>query len=245
MKVLITGGSGKLGSELKRAFIEAVAPDASEMDVTDETSVAEFIAKENPDAVIHAAALTDAQECERDRQKAWDVNVNGTRNVLSAFRKAVPGGYFVYISTAGVFDCERGGYSESATDFGPVNFYCLTKLCGEVIASSAGDSLIIRTNFVRRGEWPHANAFTDRFGTYLYTDDAAVAIKEVVDKRVTGIVHICGDRVMSMHELAALSNKKVGRTSLDKYAGVPLPKDMSLVTDRWHPYKLGFAKGGA
>jgi dTDP-4-dehydrorhamnose reductase len=245
MKVLITGGNGRLGSELKRVFPEAVAPDASEMDVTDETSVATFIAKARPDAVIHAAALTDAQECERDRRKAWDVNVNGTQNVLSEFRKAVPGGYFVYISTAGVFDCERGGYSESAVDFGPVNFYCLTKLCGEIVSSGTGDSLIIRTNFVQRGKWPHAKAFTDRFGTYLYTDDAAIAIKEVVDRRMTGVVHVCGDRKMSMHELAALSSKNVGRMSLGEYAGVPLPKDMSLVTERWHTYKLGFAKGDA
>lgn len=242
---MITGGSGRLGSELRKAFPEAVAPSSSEMDIVDAPSVSKLLSKTKPDAVIHAAAMTDANECELNRELAWKTNVEGTANVLKAFKSANPEGYFVYISTAGVFKCDRGNYDESALDYDPVNFYCLTKFCGESLVRGFDNTLIVRTNFVQRGTWPHPKAFTDRFGTYLYADDVAAALEEVVSKKPVGTLHIVGDKRMSMYELARLTTPGVGKTTLAELGGkaVNLPKDMSLVTKVWHSYIIGFAGG--
>lgn len=238
MTILITGGSGRLGSELKKVFPNALFPKIKELNITDVSSVFKYIKKNKPDIIIHAAAMTDAEKCEKEPKKAWETNVEGTRRLLKIFKKFNPDGYFIYISTAGVFKGDRGNYAEDDCP-NPVNFYCLTKFCGEIVVQDFDKTLIIRTNFVPRGKWSHDKAFIDRFGTYLYIDDVAMAIKEVVDHKLTGIVHICGDEKFSMYELARLSNSKVGKITLMKYNGVSLPRDMSLVTKVWHPYKLG------
>jgi len=241
----VTGGSGRLGKELHAAFPQAAFPSSDEMDVKDAEAAHDYFKKAVPSVVIHAAAMTDANACEKDRDLAWRTNVEGTVNALKAFKAANPDGYFVYVSTAGVFKCDKGGYDESSQDYGPANFYCLTKLCGEAVVRRFGNTLIARTNFVPREPWPHPKAFTDRFGTYLYADDVADALKEIVGKGITGVVHVCGDRRMSMHELAKLSTPGVGETTLAELGSeaVKLPKDMSMITKVWHPYRLGFARG--
>lgn len=238
MVVLITGGSGRLGSELKKVFPDALAPALNELDITDRDNVLKYIKKNIPEIIIHAAAMTDAEKCEKDPKKAWKTNVEGTRNLLRSFKKFKPDGYFIYISTAGVFKGDRGNYAEDDCP-NPVNFYCLTKLCGEITVQDFEKTLIVRTNFTPRGKWPYDKAFTDRFGTYLYVDDVARAIKDVIVHKLIGIVHICGDKKLSMYEFAKLSDSNVGKIALKKYGNVDLPKDISLITKVWHPYKLG------
>jgi len=238
MVMLITGASGRLGTELKKVFSDSLTPDLDEFDLTDKEKVSKYIEKNKPEIIIHAAAMTDAEMCEKNPKEAWKINVEGTRLLLDIFRKINPDGCFIYISTAGVFKCDRGNYAEDDAP-NPVNFYCLTKLCGEVVTQGFDNTLIIRTNFVPKGKWPYEKAFIDRFGTYLYTDDVVRAIKDVIEHKLTGIVHICGDKKLSMYEFAKLSDPNVGKITLKDYKGVELPKDMSLITKVWHPYKLG------
>ncbi len=238
MIVLITGGSGRLGSELKKVFSDSLAPSLNELDITKRDNVFKYIEKNKPEIIIHTAAMTDAENCEKKPKQAWEINVEGTRILLKGFKKFNPDGYFIYISTAGVFRCDRGNYAEDDCP-NPMNFYCLTKLCGEIIAQDFKKILIVRTNFVPRGKWPYEKAFADRFGTYLYTDDVARAIKDVVEYKLLGFVHVCGDKKLSMYELAKLSDPNVEKITLKEYRGAGLPKDMSLITKVWHPYKLG------
>lgn len=237
MVMLITGGCGRLGSELKKVFSGALFPTADELDITDENKIFDYIKKNKPETIIHAAAMTDAEKCEKEPKKAWETNVEGTRKLLKTFKKFNPDGYFIYISTAGVFKGNRGNYAEDDCP-NPANFYCLTKLCGEIVTQGFDKTLIIRTNFVPRGKWPYGKAFTDRFGTYLYADDVARAIKDVVEHKLIRIVHICGDKKLSMYELAKLSDPNVEKTTLKNHKGANLPSDMSLVTKVWHLYKL-------
>lgn len=241
MVTLITGGSGRLGSEFRKVFPDALFPSKKEMDITDLRSVVKYVNENRPDIIIHAAAMTDAEQCEKEQKNAWETNVEGTKRLLKTFKEFDPDGYFVYISTAGVFSGDRGNYAED--DFpNPVNFYCFTKLCGEIIVQGFDKTLVVRTNFVPRGKWPHDKAFTDRFGTYLYVEDVAEAIKDVVEHKLFGIVHICGNRKLSMYELAKISNHIIEKMTMKDYKGPKLPKDMSLVTKVWHPYGLGGTK---
>ncbi|MBI4010621.1 MAG: sugar nucleotide-binding protein [Candidatus Aenigmarchaeota archaeon] len=234
--MLIIGSSGKLGRQLEKAFPEALAPKHEELDVKDRGEVESYIKKFRPHTIIHAAALTNVRQCEIDKKSTWDTNVVGTENLVGACASVVPNCYFVYMSTACVFYGDRGDYIE--TDIpNPKNFYSFTKLLGEFIVKKLSNHLIIRTNFVERGEWPYEKAFIDRFGTYLFADDLTLAIKEVIGKKLAGVVHVAGDKKFSMFELAKLTTPNVKPMTM-KEADLPLTQDMTLRSIRIKPYKL-------
>lgn len=238
-KLLITGSTGKLGKELVKVFPNALAPPHKSLDITDKEVVTNFVSKSKPDIIIHCAALTGIRECENDKEKAWRTNVEGTENLVKACEKFVENCYFVYISTACVFYGDRGDYVETDIPY-PKNFYSLTKLLGEFIVkySNLTKWLIIRTNFVARERWPYPKAFVDRYGTYLFADDLALAIKSVVEKNMTGILHVCGEEKISMFELARITTPDVKPMTLAEYNGPPLTVDMSLRSIRIKPFKL-------
>lgn len=237
--VAITGGSGRLGRALKEVFPAALTPSHEEMDILEADSIHNYLKSHSVDILIHAAALTSAKGCQQNHRKAWTVNVEGSYNVLSSFKSVNPQGRMVYLSTPAVFDCNSGGYSEFDTP-DPVNYYGFTKLCGEQAVRGFSGVTIVRTNFVERGRWPYEEAFVDRFGTYLYADEVAVGIKEIIIANPgKEIVHICGNRKFSMYELATLIDSRVGMKTLDGCEGITIPIDMSLITKVWHPYILG------
>lgn len=238
-KIFITGGTGKLGSELVKIFPDSLHPTHSELDITNESVVYNFIKKELPDVIIHTAALTSVRQCEEEKELAWKVNVGGTENLVKACLTYKPDCYFIYISTACVFHGDKGNYIETDLPY-PKNFYSLTKLIGECVVKYSGLKrwLIIRTNFVAREKWPYPKAFVDRYGTYLFADEVAFAIKSVISKNLTGIVHVCGDKKISMYELAKITTPAVEPMTLNEYIGPPLTIDMSLSSIRIKPFKM-------
>ena len=101
------------------------------------------------------------------------------------------------------------------------------------------NTCIIRTNFAPKEQWKYPKAFVDRFGTYLFADGVAKGVFDVVQKKEKGIIHVVGDKRMSMYELALLAgSKNVGKMTLEEYQGPPLTVDMSLSTNRWKKYKI-------
>jgi len=239
MKILITGATGKLGEEFLKVYPDALTPDKQEMDITKSESIRAYFQGRRPDTVIHLAALTDIRKCEEDKELAWSINVEGTANLAKEYFRNNEKGYFVYISTACVFHGDRGNYSEEDTPY-PKNFYSLTKLLGEfeVKCCNQDNWLIIRTNFVARKPWPFPKAFTDRWGTYLFADDLAQAIKQVVDKRLTGTVHVCGEEKMSMYELAKITTPDIQPMTINDYSGPALTQNMTLISKRIPAFKL-------
>lgn len=238
---LITGGSGKLGSSLKKIFPQALFPSHSQLNILSPKSVLSYLNKFKPKLIVHTAALADVRVCEKDKKLAWKTNFEGTRNLVQASEELPAQPYFVYISTACVFYGDRGGYSEEDIPY-PKNFYSLAKLIGELAVqeSRLKKWLIVRTNFVLNAPWPYPKAFTDRFGTYLFASDVAKGIKELVKAKKTGIIHLTGDKKMSMYELAKTLSPKVKQITLKDYKGPPLTVDMSLTSKRWKKYKISF-----
>jgi len=120
------------------------------------------------------------------------------------------------------------------------NTNSLTKLLSEfiVIYSELKKWLIIRTNFVARERWPYPEAFIDRFGTYLFADEVAQAIKDLIEKGLTGIVHVHGNEKLFMYELAKITTPDIQPMTLNEYSGPPLTIDMSLRSIRIKPYQL-------
>jgi len=241
--MLITGASGNLGSELSKLYPKAAKPSHKELDIIDRYKVFKFIAENRPRKIIHLAALVGIRECEENRELAWKTNVLGTKNLVDACLKYKSKVYFAYMSTPCVFsgNPKEAPFFEDSIPY-PKNFYSLTKLIGECIVRFSGleNKLIIRGNFVPRKKWPYEGAFTDRWGTYLFADQLAKAIKEVVNKKLTGIVHLVGDKKISMYELAKMcpDSKNVKPITLKDYKGPPLTQDMSLDTKVWHKYSI-------
>lgn len=240
MRILITGASGALGSSLRKVFKGAYCPARKNMDVTSTSSLNKAVLKYKPDVLIHAAALVGIRECENNKEKAWLTNVEGTQNIIDALKKLNNNCYLVYMSTACVFAGEHEKYYTEDDVPAPKNCYSLTKLCGEIATRQYPNTCIIRTNFVPKEQWKYPKAFVDRFGTYLFSDNVAKGIFDVIRKKPKGIIHIVGSKRMSMYELALLAgSKNIGRMTLAEYKGPTLTVDMSLSTKRWKKYKIG------
>jgi dTDP-4-dehydrorhamnose reductase len=238
VRVLITGGSGKLGTELIKVFPEALHPTRQELDLKVKASVDKYVGREKPDVVIHTAALTSVPLCEENRKEAYETNVTGTENLVNACLAHNTKCSFVQISTACVFRGDVGNYVETDLPY-PKNYYALTKLLAELVVKySELRSLIVRTNFVAKEKWPYPRAFVDRYGTYLFASDVAAAVKSVVQQKFTGIVHVRGEERLSMYELAKITTPNVKPMTLAEYQGVPLTVDMTLSSVRLRPFKI-------
>ena len=237
MRILITGSRGILGKELMKIFPNALGPSHETFDITDREQVFEFIKLNNFDIIIHTAAVTSVRKCEEEKDISWSTNVQGTKNLVDACLKFSPTIKFLYISTACVFDGHNEMYDEYSIPY-PENFYALTKLIGEQHVSKIKNSLIVRTNFVSNSKWLYPKAFTDRFGTYLFADIVAKGIADVIENNLTNIVHIVGNKKISMFELAKINTSDVLPMTMNDYTGPKLTIDMSLNSKVWKKYNL-------
>ena len=237
MKTLITGGSGLLGTELKKFFPNSLFPSHSDLDITNNEMVFDYFSKNEFDSIIHTAAMTSVRQCESEKKLSWSTNVVGTKNLIDATTEFRSNSKFIYVSTACVFDGHTGMYKESSVPY-PENFYALTKLIGEQFVKNLKNNIIIRTNFKGKQKWMYPKAFTDRFGTYLFAENVASGIREIFDANIEGTIHIVGDKKLSMYDLAKITTASIQPMTIDEYQGPPLTMDMSLDTERWKKYTL-------
>jgi dTDP-4-dehydrorhamnose reductase len=237
MVVLITGGTGSLGIELQKVFPENISPIHEKLDITNKEQIKKIFQQNKIDTVIHTAAITKVRKCEDDKQLAWNVNVQGTKNLINEIIQSKFNVNFVYVSTACVFDGKLGMYTEKSIPY-PENFYSLTKLLGEFEVNQLPNSTVIRTNFVPKKPWPYEKAFTDRYGTYLFAEQVANGINDVIKEKLTGIVHVVGDKKISIFELAKMTTPQIEPMTIDDYSGPLLTMDMSLDSIRLKKYSI-------
>ena len=232
MKILLTGGSGRLGTELRALLPGIVAPTSTEMNLTDAAQVREVVERERPHVIVHAAAYTNVGGAEKDRAACWNANVVGTRNVAAAANTV--GAKLVHISTDYVFSGEEGGYREGDTPGPVVNYYSLTKLVAEEAARAAQRHLILRTGF-RPREFQYPVAFSDVYTGQDYVDiiapEIALAVQHAPDIQ-DEVLHIVTER-KSVYELARRRKPDVKEGRRADASGVVLPGDVSLNTGRW------------
>lgn len=230
-RILMTGGEGRLGTELRALLPDAAAPTEAAMDITDPAAIAAMFDRENPDVLVHCAAYTDVAGAESDRAACWRVNVDGTRNLVSEV--LARGMFCVHISTDYVFDGTRGNYAED-DPVGPVcNYYALSKLAAEQVVRIAPDHLVIRTSF-RPRQWEYPVAFTDVYTSQDYVDVIAPMIANAIRhcrEIPYDTVHIATER-KSVFDLARRRRPDVA-PGTKQQANVRLPDDISLDTARW------------
>ena len=220
--ILLTGGNGQLGTELRHLLdekgVEYVSTDAKEMDITDAQATMDYITNLKPTVIYHCAAYTAVDKAE-DEGKALDekINVDGTRNVALAAKEV--GATLVYISTDYVFDgkLKDGEYAVDAP-INPLNEYGRTKALGEkAVQEIMDDYYIIRTSWVF-GKYGHNFVFTmqklaetrdeltivnDQFGRPTWTRTLAEFMYFVIDQKAPfGIYHLSNDNACSWYEFA-------------------------------------------
>lgn len=237
--VLLLGGSGRLGRELRRV-VACDAPPRSEVDVLRPETVDAALARGRYGVVIHAAALVGVRPCEDDRALAFAVNAEGTLHVARAAVRA--GARLVYISTDAVFDGETGRYREEDLP-NPINAYALTKLLGEAHARAVPRHLVVRTSFVPSEGYPYPRAFVDQWTSRLLAPQAAAEIALAVELGVEGLLHIGGPRRRQI-DVAREVSPDVGEMSRAE-TKLPLPFDMSLDCSRWAGIQAQHARAAA
>lgn len=220
--ILLTGGNGQLGTELRHLLdekgVEYVSTDAKKMDITDAQVTMDYITNLKPTVIYHCAAYTAVDKAE-DEGKALDekINVDGTRNVALAAKEV--GATLVYISTDYVFDgkLKDGEYAVDAP-INPLNEYGRTKALGEkAVQEIMDDYYIIRTSWVF-GKYGYNFVFTmqklaetrdeltivnDQFGRPTWTRTLAEFMYFVIDQNAPfGIYHLSNDNACSWYEFA-------------------------------------------
>jgi len=268
LKLLITGASGLYGSKLAKLAlakgIEVYSSDIQslsihgnfvKLDISVKQQVEEAFTTIKPDVVVHAATLTDVDKCETNKELAWKVNVEGTRNIVEAAGNV--GSFLIYVSSDYVFSGEKGNYKETDKP-DPINYYGLTKLKAEEIVQTQPEYFIARpsvmygstpaagkVNFalwlietLRKGE--RIKIITDQWNTPTLNTNLAEMALEVAERRLTGIYHLCGATRVSRFEFATQIAEAFGLDTglIDKVSSSQFtwpakrPADSSLDTSK-------------
>ena len=221
--ILLTGGNGQLGTELRHLLdeqgLEYVSTDSSELDITDEAKTLAFIKELNPSVIYHCAAYTAVDKAEDEGKEVNElVNVAGSAHVAKA-AEAV-GATLVYISTDYVFDgMKKDGEYAVDDQTNPLNEYGRTKLAGEeAVKEYASKYYIIRTSWVF-GQYGHNFVFTmqklaqshpkltvvnDQYGRPTWTRTLAEFMTYLVAQKAEyGVYHLSNDNRATWFDFAS------------------------------------------
>lgn len=226
------------------------------LDVTDAVAVERVIGEALPDAVIHTAALTDVDGCERERDLAQAINRDGAGNVARAC--AARGIRLVHLSTEYVFDGNRGPYRDDDRP-NPLGWYARTKYAGELAVREAGGDWAIARTTIIYGQAPHvranfvlwllgrlragerANVVDDQIGSPTLADNLAEMTLALAASDRVGIFNTVGASVISRYAFARIvaeafgldpsSIDPISTASLQQLA--PRPLRAGLLMDRF------------
>jgi dTDP-4-dehydrorhamnose reductase len=243
-KILITGANGLLGQKLVTALAQhpsvrvlatgrgpsrlpvgQLAEAMNEgrflyqsMDTTQAEEVVRIVGDFRPDTIIHTAAMTQVDDCEKDPDACYLHNVLAVRNLCQAC--TAYGTHLVHLSTDFVFDGEHGPYTEDAVP-APLSVYGLAKLDAEhEISAYNGPSCIVRTVLVyglaadmsrsnivlwvkkSLEEGRSLRIVADQYRTPTLAEDLAEGCIRIALQRATGLYNISGGEYMSVLEMS-------------------------------------------
>jgi dTDP-4-dehydrorhamnose reductase len=249
MRIAVTGSKGQLGEALQKMLQreQLLLMDLPEHDITDLDGICGAVRSFGPDVVIHTAAATDVDGCERQPKVAYCVNAVGTRNMAVAAQQS--GAPLVYISTDYVFDGRKDEPYWEYDRPNPLSVYARSKWAGEQIVRDLLQRFyVVRVawlygdgprNFVRtvlrlaqeRGE---LQMVTDEVGSPTWAEDVAEALSRLIQYPAYGFYHLPNAGTCSRYEwtleilrLAGLAHVPV--TPIRDYArDARVPKRVAL-----------------
>ena len=230
MSLLVTGASGYLGAELLRRT-RAVGVSSADVDIRDESAVAELFERLRPETAINAAYRRD------DRAATFD----GAVHVAAA--AAAVGARLVQVSTDVVFDGEKGEPYVEEDEPTPLTDYGRAKAAAERGALDAHPgALVLRTSLIfggpepgpqeRLAADPDASFFTDEVRCPIRVADLADALVELARTGLAGVLHVAGADRLSRRDFAELLAGHPVRAATSSDSDVVRPRDCSLAIDR-------------
>ncbi|MBM7613936.1 dTDP-4-dehydrorhamnose reductase [Alkaliphilus hydrothermalis] len=250
MKICILGGTGQLGNELNKVLQhqEIYSFGKKDFDITNLEESYKRLRVIDPEVIIHAAAYTNVDGCEKKQDVAQQVNVEGTENIAKISERI--GSRLIYISSDYVFDGEKETPYDEGDQPNPINVYGKTKYAGELeVMKNTDKHFIVRTawlyghkgkNFIQTvlnlaTSKTLLNVVDDQRGCPTYALDLAAALGELTKLDDYGIYHLVNEGNCTWYELAdticrckKLSAKvnPIKTTELNQKA--PRPKNSSL-----------------
>ena len=170
--VLLLGGSGTLGKALiKSKLIKNLKyPTSKVVNILKQSSIKKYIIENNVKLIIHFAALSKVKQCEENKKKAYNINITGTANVVSAIINTKNEVKLLFMSSDAVYPSLKGNYKET-DKLKPYNFYGLTKLIGEQFVKLTKNYIIVRGRFFSKKKIFFKNSASNIYTSSLEVDD--------------------------------------------------------------------------
>ena len=256
--ILVTGATGLLGPYLVQSMsslgnVHTTGRTSGDFpcNLTNISDTKNLIQKIQPDIILHAAALTDVDLCEKDQNLAAILNIETVNNIIQFLEEKTK---FILISTDQVYPDTKGPHSEKNT--GPVNSYGETKLLGEIAALKKNNSLILRTNFFGKSlnnrkkslsdffinelsNSNNLNLFMDIKFSPLHMITLCKLIQELIKHSAKGVYNLGSRRGMSKADFAIqiannlnLSTKNTKCIKSSAFSRVPRSLDLRMDTKK-------------
>ena len=247
VNILLTGGSGQVGSEIIRLAppgLNIVAPGRAELDMADPDSIVRMVASRPWAAVINSAAYTAVDKAESDIIAAWQVNTLGPAALAQA--TAASGIPLIHVSTDYVFDGSKDGFYREDDPIAPLGVYGASKQAGEqAVRTGNRRHVILRTawvvsphgsNFVKTmlrlaQTRPELGVVDDQLGCPTSATDIAGALLAITRRLIaspeapTGVYHFVNQGEATWCEFARAI------FALAAERGHPAPKVNAIATD--------------
>ena len=232
MKILITGASGQLGTEIQRQLknggsalgpvperlknATVIATDVAELDITDRYATIAFVRRHQPDTIISCAAFTNVDGCETNPEAAFKVNAIGASNLAQAAERI--NARLIHVSTDYVFRGEGNKPLDESERVDPKSVYGKTKALGEeYVKNFCHRYFIVRTawlygyagkNFVKTivnagKKFGRLEVVSDPLGNPTNAQDLAHQILQLAVSHDYGVYHCTGEGVCSWYEFAS------------------------------------------
>jgi dTDP-4-dehydrorhamnose reductase len=234
MKLLVFGGRGQVGTELRRADLPPgmtlTALDRAELDIADRTAIRAAVRRERPDLVVNAAAYTAVDKAESEAEAAFAINATAPGEIAVACAEA--GIRLIHISTDYVYDGSKTGPYVESDPINPLGVYGRSKAAGDAaVAAALAEHVILRTawvysahggNFVKTmlrlaSERPSLRVVADQHGSPTAATDIAAAIVAIAAKIGAGegrwgVFHFTGAGATTWHGFAEAIVALAGKT---------------------------------
>lgn len=235
-KILITGSNGLLGQKLVNLFSKlsnyevfalSRGKDRNEtsnkytynnIDITNSKKLVELINGLKPHFIVNCAAMTNVDECEKEKEKCDLINVEAVNTLVSCAQENNI--HLIQISTDFIFDGVNGPYKEDDAP-NPINYYGLSKLKSEdIIVSSKIKYTILRTILVfgivdnmstnnivlivknALENKQEVTMVDDQYRMPTFVDDLAQACLLSIQNQAYGVFHISSSELLSVYEMA-------------------------------------------
>ena len=243
-KILLIGGNGNLGLEIKKSkiFGNIYAPSKKNLNLLNRKKIGKILKNEKFSLIINCASLARMKACERDVNKAIQNNILGTYNLVKEIlnynkntRKKIK---IVHMSSDAVYPSLHGNYSEESI-VGPYNVYVWTKLASEFLIKMIDDHIIIRTRFYKKNQINYKYSANDIFTSQVEISNMPKYINYVIKENYNGIINI-GGKKRSDFSIYKKINKKLKtfkRKNLIKKLNFNIAKNATLNLKKFNKIK--------